>query len=44
MAKMSKKALSAKMKKVTNKAKEIRRGKPKMKWTTAVKEAWKHYK
>ena len=44
MAKRTKKELNAMGKKITNKAKEIRRKHPNKKWTTCMKEAGKELK
>jgi hypothetical protein len=44
MAKMTKKELGKMGKKITGKAKEIRKKHPSMKWTTAMKEAGKSFR
>jgi hypothetical protein len=44
MAKLTKKQLSEMGKKITNKAKQIRKENPKMKWQTAMKQAGKQMK
>jgi len=44
MAKMTKSKLSANGKRITNKAKQIRKANPGKKWTTCMKEAGKALK